>query len=413
VRLTKAIVQQLPSPTAGKYKIYRDDKLTGFCVRVMHSGIKTFIVDKKINKKLQRITIGRFGQLTVDQARQQAQKVLSQLCMGVDPQHTQKEGAPVITLEQVFNDYLRARKSLGSATIKDYEFVIKREFSDWEQQPLTKITTDMVIKRHVAIGKRSQYSADKAFRVLRALFNFAMCSYEDADGNSLIAHNPVAKLSKTRAWYPKTRRRTKIETHELAIWFEAVNALRNENQQSIANSVKYYLLVLLFTGLRRSEAIRLMWSEYQSDNPEVAKKQRIVDLTTKTLLIPDPKNGEAHTLPLSDYLVTLLTRHKAQSQSQYLFPDSSGKTHIKEPRKIMDRVTAQTGISFILSDLRRTFISIAESLDIPAYALKRLLNHKIIGTDVTAGYIVSDVERLKKPMQKIAGFILENVAKNV
>jgi hypothetical protein len=48
---------------------------------------------------------------------------------------------------------------------------------------------------------------------------------------------------------------------------------------------------------------------------------------------------------------------------------------------------------------------VAESLDIPAYALKRLLNHKMSG-DVTAGYIVSDVERLRKPMQQIADFLL-------
>ena len=55
---------------------------------------------------------------------------------------------------------------------------------------------------------------------------------------------------------------------------------------------------------------------------------------------------------------------------------------------------------------RRTFITIAESLDIPAYALKRLLNHKMTN-DVTAGYIVADVERLRKPMQLITDFILK------
>lgn len=48
---------------------------------------------------------------------------------------------------------------------------------------------------------------------------------------------------------------------------------------------------------------------------------------------------------------------------------------------------------------------IAESLDIPAYALKRLLNHKM-NNDVTAGYIVADVERLRKPMQIITDHLL-------
>ena len=64
----------------------------------------------------------------------------------------------------------------------------------------------------------------------------------------------------------------------------------------------------------------------------------------------------------------------------------------------------------MLHDLRRTFITIAESLDIPAYALKRLLNHKT-ANDVTAGYIITDVERLRRPMQQITDHILSLVSR--
>ena len=56
--------------------------------------------------------------------------------------------------------------------------------------------------------------------------------------------------------------------------------------------------------------------------------------------------------------------------------------------------------------MRRTFATVAESLDIPAYALKRLLNHAT-GADVTAGYIVPTTERLREPMQKITDYILK------
>ena len=61
---------------------------------------------------------------------------------------------------------------------------------------------------------------------------------------------------------------------------------------------------------------------------------------------------------------------------------------------------------FTIHDLRRTFITIAESLDISAYAVKRLVNHKMTN-DVTAGYIVSDVERLRNPMECIATNLLK------
>lgn len=72
----------------------------------------------------------------------------------------------------------------------------------------------------------------------------------------------------------------------------------------------------------------------------------------------------------------------------------------------MAHVTKASGVHFTVHDLRRTFITIAESLDIPAYALKRLMNHKM-SNDVTAGYIIVVVERLRKPMQLITDYILK------
>ena len=55
----------------------------------------------------------------------------------------------------------------------------------------------------------------------------------------------------------------------------------------------------------------------------------------------------------------------------------------------------------LLINRRRTFLTIAEGIDIPHYALKRLANHRM-SNDVTAGYIVADVERLRAPMQAIS-----------
>ena len=75
--------------------------------------------------------------------------------------------------------------------------------------------------------------------------------------------------------------------------------------------------------------------------------------------------------------------------------------YLIEPRRQVQKVTELSGVSFTLHDLRRTFITVAESIDISAYALKRLVNHKMTN-DVAAGYIVSDVERLRKPMEQIS-----------
>jgi integrase len=72
----------------------------------------------------------------------------------------------------------------------------------------------------------------------------------------------------------------------------------------------------------------------------------------------------------------------------------------------MTKVIKESGISFTIHDLRRTFLTVAESLDISAYAVKRLANHKM-SNDITAGYIVADVERLRQPMQKITDYLLK------
>lgn len=84
--------------------------------------------------------------------------------------------------------------------------------------------------------------------------------------------------------------------------------------------------------------------------------------------------------------------------SDYVFPGSGNGGYLVEPRVQMGKITEFSGVNFTVHDLRRTFITIAESLDIAAYSLKRLLNHKMTN-DVTSGYIITDVERLRKPMQ--------------
>jgi integrase len=86
----------------------------------------------------------------------------------------------------------------------------------------------------------------------------------------------------------------------------------------------------------------------------------------------------------------------------------NAETPTTDVYKDFDPVAESAGVPFTLHDLRRTFITIAESLDIPAYALKRLLNHKD-PNDVTAGYIVSDVNRLREPMKRIMDFIKSKI----
>jgi len=150
--------------------------------------------------------------------------------------------------------------------------------------------------------------------------------------------------------------------------------------------------LVLLTGLRREEAATLKWED--------------VDLAAKTFTVVKTKNNESHTLPLSDFLYDLMSTRHQKKINDYVFPGTGAAGHIIEPRKQMANVTKASGIHFTVHDLRRTFITIAESLDISAYSLKRLMNHKMTN-DVTAGYIIADVERLRKPMELITEYFLK------
>lgn len=387
MKITKSTIDRLQPPTDKSQAFYRDELLKGFAVRITANGIKSFVVEKLINRKVRRITLGRYGEITAEQARKEAQKMLGQIATGFDPiAEKQQAKAQKVTLHTVFQDYINTRKGLKPKTLYDYKRVIDNVFADWQKKPLLDITKDKVAKRHAQLGEQhGEAYANLAMRVLRALFNFAAGQYEDSKGHSLIAENPVMRLSQTRAWYRVERRQTYIKPTELAEWYRAVNELANP-------TLRDYLLLILFTGLRRQEAAKLTWEQ--------------VDLKAKTLTVLDTKNHQDHSLPFSAYIHQLLEQRKQQAINQFVFPGTGEEGHIIEPRKQMAKVTAQSGVSFTVHDLRRTFITIAESLDISAYAVKRLLNHKMNG-DVTAGYIMNDVERLRKPMETISEFVLK------
>ncbi|MEA2078735.1 MAG: tyrosine-type recombinase/integrase [Pseudomonadota bacterium] len=135
---------------------------------------------------------------------------------------------------------------------------------------------------------------------------------------------------------------------------------------------------------------------------------KVVDFGDCTFIIRETKNHQPHTLPMSDFLVDLLTRRHEARESPFVFPSKSERGYLIEPRTAVERVASLSGVPFTLHDLRRTFITIAEGLDIPGYALKRLMNHKD-PNDVTAGYIVNDVERLRGPMQRITDFLISAI----
>jgi integrase len=92
-------------------------------------------------------------------------------------------------------------------------------------------------------------------------------------------------------------------------------------------------------------------------------------------------------------------RHNGESTG-YEFPSNSKSGKLEDPRKFLVQVRKSNGQDWTFHDLRRTFATMAERLDVSHYAIKRLLNHA--NSDVTSGYLIHDTERMREPIQRIS-----------
>jgi integrase len=380
VKLNKSTIDKLVAPSSG-YSLFWDDSLAGFGIRVTASNIRSFIVQKRINGKEHRQTLGRYGVLTAEQARKEAQKFLGQVAQGLDPVASKlKSKVAAVTLKEALEAYLAGR-SLKPRTVKDIAQAFKG-FEDWQTKPLSSISREMISKRHRELGELSPARANLAMRYLRAVFNFAIAHYTDKIGQPYITDNPVKRLSNTKAWYRIERKNSLINPEQLEPWFQAVLSLKNDVARD-------YFVTVILTGLRRTEAMNLTWSD--------------VNFERKSFTVRDTKNHSDHTLPIPNYLLQLFKTRKVKATGEFVFESNKGKLH--NLRYAQDFVTKTSGVNFTVHDLRRTFATIANSLEIPAYTVKMLLNHKM-SNDVTAGYIINDVDRLREPMQKISEHIV-------
>lgn len=386
IKLTKSTVDKMQLSESGQV-FYWDTELPGFGLRVGKKA-KAFICERRIDGRTVRVTLGKHPALTAPMARKMAQETLGDMVKGVNPtaeKHERK--AKAVTLRQVFEEFIAGR-SLKPRTVYDYKRVMEVAYGDWQRKSIVDISKDMVERRHKKIGDdRGHAYANLSARVLRSVLNFAVNKYENNKGNSILPENPVSRLSKTKQWYRVERRTGHLKAHELKAWFDAVLAIDNP-------VIRDYMQFVLLTGCRRQEAARLRWDD--------------VSFEDRSFFIRDPKNKNPITLPLSDYLVELMKDRKAGNGSDFVFPADSASGHLAEPKKRVIAVGEAINHHFTLHDLRRTFVTIAESLDISLYALKGLVNHTIKSNDVTSGYVVLSVGRLREPMQIITDFVLKS-----
>jgi integrase len=382
IKLTKKTLERLKAPhPSGRQTLYWDSELKGFGILV--SGVtnaRTFVVQHALNGKTRRVTIGPANVLALDEGRRRAEGVLADFYRGIDPKHGRR-GAT--TLRGALDAYIAARPTLKPNSIRDLRGAVERCLKEWLDRPLREITGEMVEARHRSIrsevAARGRYKgeaiANGAMQALGTLWTFA------AEREPMPGRNPVGRLK--RQWFKIHRRERLVSDDELPAFYEAVQALSSPVARD-------YLLLLLFTGLRRSEAAGLTWDD--------------IDFKSKLIRIPAErtKAGRRLDLPMTDVVRDLLVARRAIGRERFIFPSSIGKSgHLVEPKFPLRQIAAATGIRISAHDLRRTFVTAAYRCNISPLALKCLVNHAV-GDDVTSGYIQISTEDLREPAQKVA-----------
>jgi integrase len=389
VKLTKRVVDGLEPQ--GKPYICYDAELPGFGVKV---GIesKVFLVQKRLGARVVKRTIGRYGVYAVDQARAEARSILYELSQGRDPieEKRRERLKSELTFGRLFDLYLEERK-LKPLTVEDYRKRLPRLLGDWFPMVANDINRDMVRRRFGELMEHPTQAAT-VMRYARAIFNFGIEYYRDDEtGESEIKQNPIEAITRGKnSKLPKPQRRQGyLRDGQLPKWFAAIEVIR-AGQATVAD----FLVVTLLLGARRGEAAKLRWADVNFDE--------------RWVVFPDPKNKIDHHIPLPNHVLRILKRRSeaAEAGEEFVFPAKSKAGHLTEPRAGMAAITASTGISFQMHDLRRTFATAADALELHERTIKRLMNHIDDKKNVTLGYIINEVERLRIPMQAIEDRIL-------
>ena len=391
--LTKRTVEGL-EPTAKPWFAW-DNKLTGFGVRIQPSGTKSFLVNYRANgggrhAANKRVVIGRFGRITPDQARRQAQELLGRVAAGDDPAGERARARGLPTLQEAFEDYLEANPSRAPVTVYIYRQNLRVNLSDWANRPVDAISRKDVEARFNHLTEEHGWSAaNQTISMLRSIYRRPCVDHDKL-------RNPVELwLAGGGKFHRKRRRRISAPSEVLPRWRTGIEAVR------MPGAARDILWVGVYTGMRLGEITSLRWER--------------VDLKHRILRVDETKTGEVLKLPITQQLAAIFERRcpdcgdAENPPSGWVFPSPASKSgHLLDVQRFHAAIGRAGGTKFWFHGLRNSFISVAErELLLPRSLTKRLVNHAR-SDDVTEGYAADwTVEQLREPAQRIADRIDE------
>jgi integrase len=361
--LTDRYLRTLSAPDAGRLEV-SDTKRTGLRFRLSATGRATWVFEKRVKGGTKRKhTLGTWPAVTLSEARKVALEIEAESSQGVDrvaiaeQRHLEEEAAKVarLTVREVLRNYNELHLSQlrgGAERLRQ----IEQSFESRMDLPISNLET-----KHLQVAIDAKLTAGRAVfanRIRSALRAFTAWAWQRGYLEEDIGLR-VGKAAKEQA-----RERVPSLTEVRAIY----NAC--DNMGALWGPL---FKLLLLTGQRRGEIVKLRWEE--------------VDLPNRRIVKPgsETKNGKPHITHLSKTVLNLLERLEGE-RSGWVFT-TTGDTPVSGVSKAKARLDKLLGTDVApwrLHDLRTAFATALAEAGEPENVVDRILNHSAVGSAPSA-----------------------------
>ena len=351
--LTERIVRDAkPGP---KIRILWDSTVKGLGLRITPKGVKSYILNYRINGRERRATLARASEISLKIARERAGDQLVRIRAGEDDPLERKQEAkeaPTVAngLRRFFDEFVPARQKLGrlsARTRTEYRWMARR----YIEPSLGKLQIADVkrgdIERMAAPLPGPQRNT--LLKLTSRLFNlFEQWEWRQQRSNPCYGIERAREEARDRVLSPS----------ELAALAKALNQHEEQHPASVAA-----IRVAALTGLRIGEVLSIQWQH--------------IDFETGRLTLPETKTGRrGHDLP--EAALALLADLPRFNRCDWVFT-TSGRAGIvyRTVRGHFAKIAAAAGIEEVrLHDLRRTVMTRAAASGVGTHVLRDLLGHK-------------------------------------
>jgi len=368
LNFTKAALIKAPVAKKGSRDYYYDEREKGLLMAVTGAGAKSFYLYKRIEGKPERLLLGRFPDISVENARKLAMTAKGEIATGANPQKDKRAIRDEMTFGDLFSEYMEKYSKVHKRSWVYDEREVNKYLSRWLKRKISSFERAEIERLHAKIGKdNGLYQANRLLERIRSIFNKAIeWGWKGT--------NPALGVKKFRE---KSRDRF-LQPDELPRFFEA---LANEPN----GAARDFFMISLLTGARKSNTLAMRWKD--------------INFTTATWRIEETKNSDPLTVHLPEQAMAILTERKWSSESPWVFEGKGKSGHLADPKKAWTRILKEAGIENLrIHDLRRTLGSYQAATGANGYIIGKSLGHR--SQQSTAIYARLNLDPVRESVNK-------------